>query len=210
MSANGFPAPNTPGYVYLVHFSGRTKQGRQHYLGFSSDLKRRYEQHRSGCGAHETKKALAEGLKLTIAQTWRGTPRLERRLKDWSSRGGRDSPASVPSAPEQTSCRQSWHETWANRPYAYIASRLRIRSNHQTCARCPDACSWVPTSPAHSRALRAVKPVLLRHVGTAHNSELFYLRTFLGGWDRRAGFGPKRSASASRSDGGRRSGGRRM
>jgi predicted GIY-YIG superfamily endonuclease len=87
MSANGFPAPNAPGCVYLVHFSGPTKQGHQHYLGFSSDLERRYEQHRSGCGANETKKALAEGLKLTVAQTWRGTPTLERRLKEWSRQG---------------------------------------------------------------------------------------------------------------------------
>jgi predicted GIY-YIG superfamily endonuclease len=84
MSTNGFPAPDTRGVVYLVHFSGRTKQGRQHYLGFSSDLERRYGQHRLGSGAKETKKAVAEGLKLTIAQTWNGTPALERRLKAWS------------------------------------------------------------------------------------------------------------------------------
>jgi predicted GIY-YIG superfamily endonuclease len=87
MSTNGFPAPDTRGDVYLVHFSGRTRQGRQHYLGFSSDLERRYRQHRYGWGAEETKKAIAEGLKLTVAQTWRGTPALERRLKEWSREG---------------------------------------------------------------------------------------------------------------------------
>ncbi len=87
MSTNGFPAPNARGVVYLVHFSGRTKQNRQHYLGFSSDLERRYRQHRLGWGANETKKAIAEGLKLTVAQTWDGTPTLERRLKEWSKEG---------------------------------------------------------------------------------------------------------------------------
>ena len=87
MSANGFPAPDARGVVYLVDFSGRTRQGRQHYLGFSSDLDRRYRQHRFGQGAAETRKAVAEGLKLTVAQTWRGTPALERRLKEWSRDG---------------------------------------------------------------------------------------------------------------------------
>jgi predicted GIY-YIG superfamily endonuclease len=87
MSTNGFPAPNARGVVYLVHFSGRTKQNRQHYLGFSSDLERRYRQHRLGWGATETKKAITEGLKLTVAQTWDGTPTLERRLKEWSKAG---------------------------------------------------------------------------------------------------------------------------
>jgi predicted GIY-YIG superfamily endonuclease len=87
MSTNGFPGPNERGVVYLVHFSGRTKQNRQHYLGFSSNLERRYRQHRLGWGANETKKAIAEGLKLIVAQTWDGTPTLERRLKEWSRTG---------------------------------------------------------------------------------------------------------------------------
>jgi predicted GIY-YIG superfamily endonuclease len=87
MSTNVFPGQNARGVVYLAHFSGRTKQNRQHYLGFSSDLERRYRQHRLGWGANETKKAIAEGLKLTVAQTWDGTPSLERRLKEWSRTG---------------------------------------------------------------------------------------------------------------------------
>ncbi len=87
MSKNEFPAPDARGVIYLVHFSGRTKQNRQHYLGFSSNLERRYKQHRFGSGAKETKKAIAEGLKLTVAQTWQGTPTLERRLKEWSREG---------------------------------------------------------------------------------------------------------------------------
>jgi predicted GIY-YIG superfamily endonuclease len=79
--------PDTPGTVYLVHYSQRTSQNRQHYLGWSSDVSRRFAQHAAGRGAKETKKALAEGLTLTLAQTWRGTPALERRLKEWSRRG---------------------------------------------------------------------------------------------------------------------------
>ena len=87
MGTSRFPRPTASGTIYLVHYSGRTSQGRQHYLGWSSDLGARYARHRSGWGAHETRKAVAEGLKLTVAQTWKGTPLLERRLKDWSSEG---------------------------------------------------------------------------------------------------------------------------
>ncbi len=80
---------NARGTVYLVHFSGRTSQNRQHYLGWSADVGRRFAQHTSGRGAHETRKALAEGLKVMLAQTWRGTPDLERRIKQWSRRGAK-------------------------------------------------------------------------------------------------------------------------
>jgi predicted GIY-YIG superfamily endonuclease len=83
------PHPNARGTVYLVHFSGRTSQNRQHYLGWSADVNRRFAQHVSGHGARETRKALAEGLKVTLAQTWRGTPDLEWRIKQWSRRGAK-------------------------------------------------------------------------------------------------------------------------
>jgi len=87
MAASAYPGPDTPGTIYLLHFSGRTKRGHQHYLGWSRDVERRIRQHRSGTGAGETKKAVAEGLKLTVAQTWEGTPDLEKRLKEWHRRG---------------------------------------------------------------------------------------------------------------------------
>ncbi len=77
-----FPGDDAPGIIYLIHFSAPTKAGRQHYLGWTSDIGRRFSQHKSGQGAHETKKALAEGLKLTLAQTWKGTPSQERRIKE--------------------------------------------------------------------------------------------------------------------------------
>jgi predicted GIY-YIG superfamily endonuclease len=75
--------------VYLVHFSGLTSQNRQHYLGWSADVGHRFAQHASGRGAHETRKALAEGLKVMLAQTWSGTPDLERRIKLWSRCGAK-------------------------------------------------------------------------------------------------------------------------
>jgi predicted GIY-YIG superfamily endonuclease len=75
--------PNARGTVYLVHFSGRTSQNRQHYLGWSADIGRRFTEHTSGWGAHETRKAHAEGLKVKLAQT----PDLERRIKGWSRDG---------------------------------------------------------------------------------------------------------------------------
>jgi predicted GIY-YIG superfamily endonuclease len=87
MATSTHPPPDAPGTIYLLHFSGRTKQGHQHYLGWSQDVERRIARHRAGAGAHETRKAVAEGLKLTVAQTWKGTPSLETRLKEWSRQG---------------------------------------------------------------------------------------------------------------------------
>jgi hypothetical protein len=51
-------------------------------LGWSADVCKRFAQHKSARGAVETRKAIAEGLKLTLAQTWRGTPADERRIKE--------------------------------------------------------------------------------------------------------------------------------
>jgi len=79
--------PNARGTVYLVHFSGRTRQNRQHYLGWSADVGRRFTEHASGRGAHETRKARAEGLKVKLAQAWSEAPDLERRIKEWSRDG---------------------------------------------------------------------------------------------------------------------------
>jgi predicted GIY-YIG superfamily endonuclease len=87
MATSSYSADNALGTIYLLHYSGRTKQSHQHYLGWSADIERRYAQHRSGRGSGETKKAVAEGLKITMAQTWKGTPLLERHLKEWSREG---------------------------------------------------------------------------------------------------------------------------
>jgi predicted GIY-YIG superfamily endonuclease len=79
--ASLFPADDAIGTIYLIHFSGPTTDGRQHYLGWSSNVGKRFAQHQAGAGAHQTQRAVAEGLKLTLAQTWKGTPAQERRIK---------------------------------------------------------------------------------------------------------------------------------
>jgi predicted GIY-YIG superfamily endonuclease len=76
------PPDDSVGDVYLIHFSGRTAAGHQHYLGWSGDVCKRFARHESGQGALETRKAITEGLKLTLAQMWRGTPADERRIKE--------------------------------------------------------------------------------------------------------------------------------
>jgi predicted GIY-YIG superfamily endonuclease len=83
------PPDDCVGFVYLIHFSGRTQQGHQHYLGWSGDVYQRFARHKSGRGATETRKAVTEGLRLTLAQTWRGTPADERRIKAERRRVGR-------------------------------------------------------------------------------------------------------------------------
>jgi predicted GIY-YIG superfamily endonuclease len=77
-------AADTPGTIYLLHFTTPTERGRRHYLGWSERPTERLRQHQSGRGAAETRRAIADGAKLIMAQTWSGTPALERRLKDWS------------------------------------------------------------------------------------------------------------------------------
>jgi predicted GIY-YIG superfamily endonuclease len=76
------PTKRQLGTVYLLHFSGRTATGHQHYLGWTTDIPKRLARHRAGRGAEETKKAVEEGLKLKLAQSWRGTLTDERRIKD--------------------------------------------------------------------------------------------------------------------------------
>jgi predicted GIY-YIG superfamily endonuclease len=73
---------DSDGVVYLIHFSACTAENHQHYLGWSRDVVKRFARHKSGLGAVETRKAIAQGLKLTLAQTWRGTPADERRIKE--------------------------------------------------------------------------------------------------------------------------------
>lgn len=71
------------GTIYLIHFSAPTKARRQqHYLGWTRDVEKRLARHRAGAGAELTRRAVAEGLRLTLAQTWRGTPAQERRMKE--------------------------------------------------------------------------------------------------------------------------------
>lgn len=70
------------GTIYLLHFSGPTAAGHRHYLGWTTDLSKRLARHRAGRGAEETKRAVDQGLKLKLAQSWRGTLADKRRIKD--------------------------------------------------------------------------------------------------------------------------------
>lgn len=72
------------GNLFVALYTVRTTRGRQHYLGWSANPVERLRRHRSGYGAAETRRASADGAKLIMTQTWRGTPALERMLKDWS------------------------------------------------------------------------------------------------------------------------------
>jgi hypothetical protein len=78
-----FARPDAPGTLYLLHYSGETAHGHQHYLGWSGDLEERTRQQRPECGANDPMQAVAEGLALTIAQTWTGTPELQSRVTEW-------------------------------------------------------------------------------------------------------------------------------
>lgn len=77
------PGAGAQGTIYLLHYTKPTSRGRQHYLGWAKDPVRRLQRHRAGYGATETKLAVAEGAGLVMAQTWTGTPALERRIKEW-------------------------------------------------------------------------------------------------------------------------------
>jgi predicted GIY-YIG superfamily endonuclease len=102
MAARRYPPYHAPGIIYLLHFSARTTEGHQHYLGWTSDGEARLGRHRRGGGAQETKKAIAEGLTLTEAQTWRGTPALEKRLKEWHKRKRKGFSGICPLCPGET------------------------------------------------------------------------------------------------------------
>lgn len=77
-------AADTPGTIDLLHYISRPKRGRQHYLGWPNNPGERMRRHQNGRGAAETRRAVAEGTKLIMVQTWLGTPALERKPKDWS------------------------------------------------------------------------------------------------------------------------------
>jgi predicted GIY-YIG superfamily endonuclease len=66
--------------IYLLHFDVPYKHAR-HYLGAADDLEARLERHRRGQGARLLEVVTAAGITFTVARTWRGGRKLERRLK---------------------------------------------------------------------------------------------------------------------------------
>jgi hypothetical protein len=74
---------STPGYhvVYLLHFSHPYKHAR-HYLGWTTRLYFRLDEHRQGKGAALTAAAVGDGIILEVARLWRGKDRYyEKKLR---------------------------------------------------------------------------------------------------------------------------------
>lgn len=67
--------------VYLIHFDRPYKQAR-HYIGSAQDLAARLEQHSAGHGARLMTVIKDAGITWTLARTWQGGRRLERRIKN--------------------------------------------------------------------------------------------------------------------------------
>jgi predicted GIY-YIG superfamily endonuclease len=82
---SGVATATTLGTIYLLHYT-KPVRGRRHYLGWSEDPVGRWDRHRRGRGALETRRAVEAGAQFVQAQTWKGTPALEARIKDWSNR----------------------------------------------------------------------------------------------------------------------------
>jgi len=68
------------GTVYLLHFRQRLGRSR-HYLGYTTSLERRLEDHRLGRGGKTTARFRAAGIGFELAAQWPGSPDDERRLK---------------------------------------------------------------------------------------------------------------------------------
>jgi hypothetical protein len=78
--------------VYLLHFDPRYRHA-GHYLGSTlvTSSADRIEAHLRGHGSPLVRAAVAAGCAVTVARTWRGDRKLERRLKD-----GHNSPQLCP------------------------------------------------------------------------------------------------------------------
>jgi predicted GIY-YIG superfamily endonuclease len=88
VAAEPSESPTAPGTIYLLHFSGPTSVGHQHYLGWTQNVHRRFREHRDGRGSESTRVARSEGLALKLAGTWRGTPGIESQVKEWLRSAG--------------------------------------------------------------------------------------------------------------------------
>lgn len=73
----------TTSTVYLLHFSPRYRHA-GHYLGSTlvNAQSDRIAAHLAGHGSPLVRAAIAAGCAVTVARTWRGDRKLERRLKD--------------------------------------------------------------------------------------------------------------------------------
>ncbi len=67
--------------VYLIHLDTPLKHAR-HYLGFSEDLPKRLQKHRTGQGAVFMKAISKQGISWHVSRIWDGDRTFERMLKD--------------------------------------------------------------------------------------------------------------------------------
>lgn len=95
--AKGLPSPSTAwdlrcgyqqrredriiGIIYLIHFEAPICHA-SHYMGYTDDLVKRLEQHRKGNGSRLMQVVAERGIDWCLARTWRGTRKLERKLKN--------------------------------------------------------------------------------------------------------------------------------
>jgi len=78
---NGRRHGHVIGSVYLVHFA-RKYHGKQHYLGFSTDVPKRIKAHHAGRGAPLLGAVTKQGIPWRVARTWKKKDGFfEQRLK---------------------------------------------------------------------------------------------------------------------------------
>lgn len=68
------------GTVYLIHFDRPYKHA-AHYVGWTTNLEARLEEHRKGSGARLMEVLKEAGIGWKLAKSWPGTRELERRIK---------------------------------------------------------------------------------------------------------------------------------
>lgn len=73
------------GAIYLLHFDVRIGRS-QHYLGWTTNLVQRLEDHRAGRGGKTTARFRAAGIGFELAAQWPGSPDDENRLKNKNMR----------------------------------------------------------------------------------------------------------------------------
>jgi predicted GIY-YIG superfamily endonuclease len=67
--------------VYLLHFDELLSDHAGHYVGSTSNLDARLEEHRSGNGARIMEVCKERGIGFQLARTWKGGRKLERLIK---------------------------------------------------------------------------------------------------------------------------------
>jgi predicted GIY-YIG superfamily endonuclease len=66
--------------IYLLHLDKPLRHAK-HYVGFA-DVEARLERHASGAGARMLQVCRERGISWTLARTWTGDRKFERRLKN--------------------------------------------------------------------------------------------------------------------------------